>query len=106
MSNPNSKLKNRRIFSAEFKARVVLELVRSEYSLAEASAKYDIKDTVLSRWKQEFLERAASVFGSSENEIDREKIAELERIIGQQAVELTLLKKASSLLQSRKGSGS
>ena len=48
----------RRTFSAEFKTKVVLELIQGKKSLSEASREYEIKDTVLSRWKQEFLERA------------------------------------------------
>lgn len=49
-------------FSPEIKARVVLELISGKKGLMEASREYSIKDTVLSRWKQEFLERAAQVF--------------------------------------------
>ena len=52
----------RRTFSAEFKTKVVLELIAGKKSLSEASREYEIKDTVLSRWKQEFLERAGEIF--------------------------------------------
>jgi transposase-like protein len=41
----------RRKFSPEFKARVVLELISNKMGLMEASREYGIKDTVLSRWK-------------------------------------------------------
>ena len=54
----------RRSFSAEFKAKVVLELISGEKSLAQASREYGIKDTVLSRWKQEFLANARSCSNS------------------------------------------
>ncbi len=40
-----------RKFSPEFKAQVVLEMVSGRKSLAQASREYQIKDTVLSRWK-------------------------------------------------------
>ena len=46
----------RRKFSAEFKAKVVLELISGEKGLMQASREYGIKDSVLSRWKQEFIE--------------------------------------------------
>jgi len=49
----------RRNFSAEFKAKVVLELISGEKGLAQASWEYGIKDTVLSRWRQDFLAKAA-----------------------------------------------
>ena len=52
----------RRTFNTEFKTKVVLELISGKKSLCEASREYEIKDTVLSCWKPEFLERAGEVF--------------------------------------------
>ena len=86
----------RRKFSAEFKAKVVLELLRGEKKLMDASREYEIKDTVLSRWKQEFLERASQVFGQEEanqERQDQERIAELERLVGRLTLELDVAKK-------------
>ena len=86
----------RRKFSAEFKAKVVLEILRGEKGLLEASREYEIKDTVLSRWKQEFLERAADLFRQGESEAaqrDKEHIAELERLVGRLTLELDVAKK-------------
>jgi hypothetical protein len=54
--------KKRRNFNAEFKTNVVLELIAGKKSIAEASREYNIKDTVLSRWKREFLSKATQVF--------------------------------------------
>jgi transposase-like protein len=84
----------RRVFSAEFKAKVVLELISGEKGLMEASREYQIKDTVLSRWKQEFLARASQIF-EHPNKIDpqAERIAELERAAGRMALELEMAKK-------------
>jgi len=90
------KLKNRR-FTAEFKARVSLELVRGDMSLSQASVKYSVKDTVLSRWKQEFLERAPMVFAGSPSEQEL-RIAELERRVREQETDLLILKKALLLV--------
>lgn len=84
----------RRAFSPEFKARVVLEMISGEKGLMQASREYGIKDTVLSRWKQEFLERAAQVFEQpKDNQREEERIAELERMIGRLAVKLEMAKK-------------
>lgn len=84
----------RRNFSPEFKARVVLELISGEKGLMQASREYEIKDTVLSRWKQEFLERAAQVFEQPkvDNHSD-ERIAELERMVGRLTMQLDMAKK-------------
>ena len=45
----------RRAFTPEFKAKVVLEMLLDGRSLAQASREYRVKDSVLSRWKQEFM---------------------------------------------------
>jgi transposase-like protein len=53
---------NRRKYDPDFKVRVVLEMISGQKGLMQASREYGIKDTGLSRWKQEFLERASQVF--------------------------------------------
>ena len=87
----------RRTFSAEFKAKVVLEMIRGEKGLMQASRDYQIKDTVLSRWKQEFLERAPELFKGEnhrqENEADNERIRKLEQMVGKMTMELEVAKK-------------
>src|SRR4030042_1660852 len=57
-SGKRSTMVERRRFSPEFKARVVLELISGKKGLMEASREYGIKDTVLPRWQQKFIERA------------------------------------------------
>lgn len=85
---------HRRKFSAEFKAKVVLELISGSKGLMQASREYEIKDTVLSRWKQEFLERAPLVFGQAQiADPKEERIEELERMVGRLALQLDMAKK-------------
>ena len=84
----------RRKFTAEFKAKVVLELISGEKGLMQASREYGIKDSVLSRWKQEFLERAPRVFEQAKSlNPEAERIAELERMVGRLALQLDMAKK-------------
>ncbi len=84
----------RRSFSPEFKVRVVLELISGEKGLMEASREYSIKDTVLSRWNQEFLERAVQLFEQpQDNHHEQERIAELERMVGRLTMQLDMAKK-------------
>ncbi len=83
----------RRKFSAEFKAKVVLELISGKKGLMEASREYGIKDTVLSRWKQEFIERAAQVFEKPKLDEQEKNVAELERMIGRLTLQLDMAKK-------------
>jgi len=87
----------RKHYTAEFKTRVVLELLSGQKGLLQASREYGIKDTILSRWKQEFLERAPQLFGKEQQVDNREaevRIAELERMVGKLTIELDLAKKA------------
>lgn len=87
-------MKERRKFAPEFKVRVVLEMISGEKGLMQASREYGIKDTVLSRWKQEFLERAAQVFEApAVDDHKDERIAELEKMVGRLTMQLEMAKK-------------
>lgn len=87
----------RRSFTAEYKAKVVLEMIAGDKSLAQASREYGIKDTVLSRWKQEFLLNASQVFELPKGVQEKEaRIAELERMVGRLTMQLELSKKVLS----------
>ena len=96
----------RRKFTPEFKARVVLEMLTEQKSAAQASREYGVKDSVLSRWKLEFIERSPTLFQQRAASDDREqRIAELERMIGRLTLDLDMAKKVSRYLNSsRNGS--
>lgn len=84
----------RRTFSPEFKVRVVLDMISGEKGVMQASRDYGIKDTVLSRWKQDFLERAVQLFEQPQNgSREQERIAELERMVGRLTMQLDMAKK-------------
>ena len=86
--------RKRRKFSAEFKTNVVLELIAGKKSLAEASRTYNIKDTVLSRWKREFVSKATQVFEQPQDVQEKDtRIAELERMVGKLTMKVELQKK-------------
>lgn len=90
----------RRSFTPEFKARVVLEILVEGKSMAQASRDYEIKDSVLARWKQEFIERSLEVFEPDSKTADQDRrIAELERMVGKLAMELEMAKKVSNHLR-------
>ena len=91
----------RRSFTAEFKVKVVLELISGEKGLAQASRDYGIKDTVVSRWKQEFLANASQLFEQpKEVQEKEERIAELERMVGKLTMQLEISKKVLSYANS------
>ena len=91
----------RRKFTPEFKAQVVLEMLAEQKSAGQVSREYGIKDSVLSRWKQEFIERSPQLFEQGTASDDRDqRIAELERMVGRLAMEIEMAKKVSRLLNS------
>jgi transposase-like protein len=91
--------RSRRSFPADFKAKVVLELLTGGASQAELCRKHNLKPGLLSQWKAAVLERLPTLFQENQQTSqDQVRIAELEQLVGQQAYELQILKKASRLL--------
>ena len=89
----------RRSFSAEFKAQVVLQYLGGEASQAELCRKHGLKPNLIANWKTAVLDRLHTVFEADlTSDVDRIRIAELEQLVGRQAYELEILKKASRLL--------
>lgn len=92
----------KRAFTPEFKARTVLEVISQQKSIAQASREHGIRDSVLTRWKQEFLERSPQIFNGGKTCDERgQRIAELERMVGRLTMELELSKKVSNILNSQ-----
>src|SRR5574341_1041642 len=88
-------------FSPEFKFETVLDLLRGEKRVAQICRERDITESLLYKWRDAFFERAPSLFAdprSSYYDPQAERIAELERLVGRQAMEIEVLKKARSLL--------
>ena len=87
----------RRTFTPEFKAKVVLDVLTGAASQAEVCRKHQISPTLFGLWKATLLGRLSSVFQADEaRSAEAARIADLERLVGQQALELAALKKAST----------
>ena len=54
----------RRNHSAAFKAKVALDAIRGDKTLAELAKQHDVHPNQITDWKGQLLERASSVFGS------------------------------------------
>jgi transposase len=66
--------------------------------MSEASREYGIKDSVISRWRQEFMECAPQIFEAPDGrDAQAEQIAELERMLGRMAVQVEMAKKSSGI---------
>ena len=91
--------RTRRIFTAEFKAKVVLEIISGSKSAAEACREYKLKPDLVWHWKSQFLANVAQVFeNASEADPQQAHIQELERLAGKLSLELEIAKKALTLL--------
>lgn len=91
-------MNKRRKFTSAFKTKVVLEALSERYSIQELSRKHGVHANQISKWKNQFLSNAETVFekpGSrvSEEELEKER---LYKVIGQQKIEIDFLKKALS----------
>ena len=88
----------RRNHSAAFKAKVALEAVKGEKTIAELASQYEVHPTQIIQWKKQLLESLPDLFNNSPQK-DRQKQDELTehlyQQIGQLKVELDWLKKKS-----------
>jgi len=82
----------RRTFTKEFKLAAVRRLEQG-VSIGEASRALEVSPNVLQRWRREFRQGSGDAFpGNGKQRWSEGRIAELERKIGQQAVEIDFLK--------------
>ena len=91
--------RTRRNFSAEFKAKVVLDILSGSKTTADVCREHSLKPDLVSHWKNQFMANAAQVFESG-TKVDPQqaRIEELERLAGKLSLELEVTKKALTLL--------
>jgi transposase len=88
----------RRKFTAGFKAQVAIEALRERETLAELAKRYEVHPNMISKWKQEFVERSSEIFETAPPEDNFE--AEREKLfakIGRLEMERDWLKKISKM---------
>lgn len=96
----------RRNHSPAFKAKVALEAIRGDKTIAEIAHKHDVHPNQVTDWRSQMIERAADVFGAGsalcEPTID---VKALHAKIGQLALENDFLEGAltkAGLLSARR----
>lgn len=88
--------RKRRNHTVTFKAKVALEAVKGELTLAELAERFDLHPNQIQRWKNDLIAGAEDVFGSVEKE-RQDTDAEIEKLhakIGQLTMERDFLSKA------------
>jgi transposase len=84
----------RRKFTGAFKAKVAIEALKERETLAELSKRFEVHPNMISKWKQEFLEKSAEIFdkkSDADSGVDADK---LYAKIGQLEIENDFLKKS------------
>ena len=91
----------RKQYEAAFKAKVALEAVKGEKTIAQIAGEFGIHPNQIQRWRKQLLEMLPDLFSDRRKRVDKDREeleAELFRQIGQLKVELDWLKKKSQEL--------
>ena len=94
-------MKTRTTYSAEFKAKLALEVIKGNRTLAEIASEAQVHPNLLTQWKRQLLESLPTVFSDKRARENKEQEAltdQLYQQIGQLKVELDFLKKKSGRL--------
>jgi transposase-like protein len=97
----------RRNFSAEFKLQVVMESFQRDTTIEAVCRKFNIARSLVNKWRTEFKKDGSKIFLDKRNPKGKaiaggfkpgEAPDDLKRIIGDQAVQIEILKKVQGLL--------
>lgn len=92
ISSRKTSRRPRRNHSSAFKAKVALDAVKGDKTIAEVAHKHDVHPNQVTEWRRQLLDRAADVF--SADAAPAEPTADLKDLhakIGQQALKIDFL---------------
>ena len=85
--------KRRKDYTPKFKFQLVVETLQHQGSDSEVARAYGVHPVTLSKWKAHFFDQGPELFSTS-GQVNHyeQRIAELERLLGQKEVEIARLK--------------
>lgn len=78
--------------SPQLKFQLALEAIKGKVSQTELSRQYDLDPKLVSKWKNDLIERGYQVFENKKDN-SQKQIEQLENVIGKKEIEVQLLKK-------------
>jgi transposase-like protein len=88
--------RSRRNHSPAFKAKVALQAIRGDKTLAELAQQHQVHPSQITAWKQQLLEQASELFANGHSHADdsQKRIQELHAKIGELTMERDFLSNA------------
>ena len=93
-------------WTPEKRYEIVMEILRGKESITQIARKHQVSDALMHRWRERFyeggkaalnFEGGAAAASRTREQALEQKIEELEKVIGQQAVEIRFLKRLSTI---------
>lgn len=87
----------RKRYSADFRAKVALEAIWGDLTLAELATKHGVHHTMIASWKRQAIDGMAGTFSEAGDAVKAASESEVEKLhakIGQLVVERDFLAKA------------
>ena len=94
--------KLRRVHPPAFKAKVTVETLKEQKTIAELSSIYGVHSTQITKWKKQALDILVQGFGIGQKQRekdDKDLVQELYRQIGRLKVEVDFLKKKMGIFE-------
>jgi transposase len=85
---------SRRKHTPVFKAKVALEAIKGEETVAQIASRFEVHPNLVAKWKKALQDEAASIFGEDhprKQKRDQQLVAQLYQQIGQLKVERDFL---------------
>ena len=83
-------------YPKEFKARVAMEAIKGEKTIAQISSEYEVHSNLIMQWRKRLKENVASIFIKKNNQEpdDKRLIENLYKQVGKSQMEIDWFKKS------------